>query len=120
MSDTSFSELAVLVHGDKAINLNNLTVQELMNHYEWDVQYSYAQKIVAFVRQLKDNCFFSLPDGVQKTIVWIEDNYAYDMLNKDIANEIGVSNYHVRLAKTFLEMENLGYFDNADAYNLVQ
>lgn len=95
-----------------------MTVQDISDYLLWDIEYSYAQKVVSFVRQLKDECYFSLPRGAQKAISWLDE---YDMPNisvKEISEKIGVSNYHIRLAKTFLEMENRGYFDNKDAYDI--
>lgn len=112
-----FTTRSISVYIDPNIDIHKMTTQEIIDYFDWDVKYSYAQKIVTFVRQLNDKCFFSLPYGVQKSAKWIEDNHAYDMSVSEIMNRIGVSNYHVRLAKTFLEMENRGYFDNENAYD---
>lgn len=112
-----FASRSISLYVDPNIDINEMTTQEIMNYFGWDVSYSYAQRIVSFVRQLKNECFFSLPDGTQKATEWIEETDSYDMPTAQIMSKLGVSNYHVRLAKTFLEMENRGYFDNEDAYD---
>lgn len=96
------------------IDCTILTINEIIEKMEWKIEYSYARKIIAFVRQLQNGCFDSLPDGVQKAIIWIEDNHADDMQNKDISDKLGASNYHIRLAKLFITMENMGLFDKPE------
>lgn len=98
-------------------NCNDLSITEILEKLNISVDYSYARKIIAFVRQLQNGCFDSLPDGVQRAIIWIEDNHADDMQNKDISDKLGVSNYHIRLAKLFITMENMGLFDKPGVYD---
>ena len=116
---SSFFKLSASLYSDPSIDINDMTVQDIMNYLSWDIEYSYAQKVVAFVRQLKDGCYFSLPEGTQKSISWMDEHNLSGKPTKDISSTLGVSNYHVRLAKTFLEMEDRGYFDNENAYDLV-
>lgn len=112
-NDSAFSQFACeLFQSD--VDCTTLTISETIERMKWKIEYSYARKIIAFVRQLRDNCFDSLPDGVQKAIIWIEDNHADDMQNKDISDKLGVSNYHIRLAKLFITMENMGLFDKPE------
>jgi len=115
-SESAFSQFTCeLFQSD--VDCKILTVNETIERMKWKIEYSYARKIIAFVRQLQDNCFDSLPDGVQKAIIWIEDNHADDMQNKNISDKLSVSNYHIRLAKLFITMENMGLFDKPGVYD---
>jgi len=109
-NESSFSQFTYELFQSN-VDCTILTVSETIERMEWKIEYSYARKIIAFVRQLQNGCFDSLPNGVQKAIIWIEDNHADDMQNKDISDKLGVSNYHIRLAKLFITMENMGLFD---------
>lgn len=115
MNDSGFSKYTYDLFQSN-INCSSLTVKEIIEQMNWNIDYAYARKIIAFVRQLQDGCFDSLPNSVREIIIWIEDNHADDMQNKDIAETLGVSNYHIRLAKLFITMENMGLFDKENAY----
>jgi|GEM_PF-6332095 hypothetical protein len=115
-NESSFSQFTYELFQSN-VDCTILTVSETIERMEWKIEYSYARKIIAFVRQLQNGCFDSLPDGVQRAIIWIEDNHADDMQNKDISDKLGVSNYHIRLAKLFITMENMGLFDKPGVYD---
>ncbi len=116
LDEPKFTQLSKDIYLSEA-NCNNLSIEQILEKLNITIDYSYARKIIAFVRQLQDNCFYSLPDGVQKAVIWIEDNHADEAQNKDIADKLGVSNYHIRLAKLFIAMENMGLFDEPGVYD---
>lgn len=112
----TFSETAIIIY-KSGLDCNKSTVNDIKDNLGIGLNYGYVRQVVTLVRQLQNGCFDSLPDGVQKAVIWIEDNHADEAQNKDIADKLGVSNYHIRLAKLFIAMENMGLFDEPGVYD---
>jgi len=111
----TFAETAILIY-KSGIDCNKLTVNDIKTQLGIKLDHAYMRQVITFVRQLQNGCFDSLPNSVKEIIIWIEDNHADNMQNKDISTKLGASNYHIRLAKLFIKMENMGLFDKENAY----
>jgi hypothetical protein len=93
-------------------SIDSLTVRQIVDQYNFNISYEYARDIVSFVRNIKRDGFYGLPESTQRLVENIYDNLEHSEQNKILAAKYGTTPKAVRFAKLFIELETQGVFDH--------